>query len=183
MQLTKEQSTQFEQFISKLPISKVRSDIESLWREVKDKGFVIRTDQLDKLKESSSHIEDVSLQSFIQSFEHWVKSEDGSKSPEKIKKEEPKDAKLGEGVANSIKKSKTVDKDIDDNSVYENDDTDNVSAPLKIKDKKEKAKELTEEAKKGDLHRPISGMKDHATKPKYIVNPKVIIEKKPAHKK
>lgn len=177
MQLIKEQIEQFEAFISKLPISKVRSDIERLWETVKSKGYIIRSELLDKLKEFSIHIEDVTLQSFIQSFEHWVKNEDGSQSPKEAPKKEIEKANLGQGVANSIKKAKVIDKDTSDSSVAPVKEEE--VAPKKIENKKEESKKkLDKDAKEGDMHRTVSGMKDHDSK---SVKTKVIIEK-PVHK-
>lgn len=181
MQLIKEQIQQFEAFVSKLPISKVRSDIERLWDAVKNDGYIIRYEQLDKLKDYSIHIEDSSMQTFIQSFEHWVKNEDGSESPKEAPKEEIPKANLGEGVAHSIKKTKVVDKDTSDNSVSQFDDKNNDAALKLSKEKIEKNKELEKEAKAGDLHRPISGMKDKKVEPKPEAK-KVVVIKKSSHK-
>lgn len=180
MQLIKEQIEQFEQFVSKLPISKVRSDIERLWDEVKNSGYNMRTEQLDKLKSFSIHIEDVTLQSFVQSFEHWVKSEEGHESPKEAPKEKIPDADLGKGVASSIKKSKVVDKDISDSSVSPSpsippsNDKINKSVPnKKLEEKKKETKELEKEAKKGDLHRSVAGMKDSKSNSKIkVINKK-----------
>lgn len=166
MQLIKEQIEQFESFISKLPISKVRSDIERIWEAVKNKGYNMRSEQMNKLREYSVHIEDSSLQSFIQSFEHWVKNVDGSKSPVKEATKEIPKANLGDGVANSIKKSKVVDKNTSDNSVSPYDDNTNNSSKKQLDKKEEEKKVVRENAKDTGIKRTVSGMQNHDTAPK-----------------
>lgn len=162
MQLTKDQSSQFEEFISKIPISKVRSDIERMWSVVKNNGYIMHTEQLDQLKDYNISLPS-ELQQFIQSFSHWVKNQDGNIKPEEVKPKEVPDAKLGEGVSKTIKKTKVVDKDTNDNSVSEYDDTDNDEAPKQSKGKKKDAEKRTKEAQAGDLHRSVNGMKSHDT--------------------
>lgn len=182
MSLTKEQISQFEDFISKIPISKVRSDIERMWDEVKNDGYNFRSRQLDLLKDYSIHLP-TELQSFVQSFNHWVKSEDGSVKPEDMPKEKIPEADLGKGVAGTIKKSKVVDKDTTDNSVSEMDDKENTAAKKHTPEKKEEVKELEKEAKQGDLHREIIGMKEHEPAHTPKEKQKVVAVKKSSPKK
>lgn len=182
MQLTKEQSDQFEKWLSKLPESKVRSDIERLWDGVKEGGYIIKSEELDRLKDYSIHIEDALLQSFPQSFSHWVKNEDGSKSPEEAKPEEKPEAHLEKNIAKLTKKAKVADKDIEDDSVSPYDDKNNDSAKKQTKERKEELKDREEEAKEGDLDRPVEALKSKPSKTKGT-NKKVIVVNKKSTKK
>lgn len=158
MQLTKEQSKQFEEFISKLPISKVRSDIERLWDAVIHAGYTIKTEQLDTLNDYAIHLP-AELQTFPQTFAHWAKNEDHTKKDEQAQNTPKKEqANLAEGVKSTHEDSKVVDKDIHDNTVSAFDDIENKDAPKETKVKKSERAELTKEAKAGDLHRTIKGM-------------------------
>lgn len=164
MQLTKDQISQFEEFISKIPISKVRSDIERLWDLIIKDGYRVRFDQFDNLKDLSIHLEDSGLQTFVQSFIHWVMNDD--KEGEEKGTDKKAKANLAEGVAHVQKDLKVKDKNITDNSVSEYDDKENKEAPKQTDNKKEEAKKLEKEAKAGDLKRSPSAIKKEAPKTK-----------------
>ena len=167
MQLSKDQISQFEEFISKIPVSKVRSDIERLWDGIKKDGYRVRFDQLDNLKDFAIHLVNTDLQTFVPAFIHWVMNGeqteiDETGTPKKAK------ANLGEGVADTQKDVKVKDKNIEDNSVSIHDDKENKAASKPTEKKKEESKELEKEAKAGDLKRTPSSMKDVAHKKRNI---------------
>lgn len=168
MQLTKEQSKQFEDFISKIDISKVRSDLERIWDEVKLSGYTIKSEQLDAITDVATHLP-IGLQSYPQVFLHWVKNGSHTDKAE-AENETAKNAKanLGTNSADILKGIKVVDKDISDNTISEFDDRGNKDAEKETESKKEDRKDLEEQAKAGDKERPVTALTTDTHKSKAL---------------
>lgn len=156
--LSKEQSADFEKFISKLSISKVRSDIERMYDAVKSDGCNFRVEELDKLKSYATHLP-LELQSYPQTFSHWVKNGEQTERDEEVSNT-PKKAKanLKEGVEEAHEEAKVKDKNIADETVSPATDNLNKAATEPLPERKEEIANLEEEAKKGDLERPLSAI-------------------------
>lgn len=166
MQVTQEQADQFEDFISKIPVSKVRSDIERLWDKVKYSGFRFQTEQLDKLNDLATHLP-AELQVFPQAFAHWVKNEDHTIQNEFVAGTEKKaQANLGEGVKSVLKGEKVMDKNVEDNTLSEYDDRYGHDAPKETDAKKEVRASLAEESKAGEVKPAIADKKAKTEKVK-----------------
>lgn len=180
MQLTKEQISEFEEFISKIPISKVRADIERMWDYIKNGGYVIKSEQLDQLKDFSIQLSP-ELQNFAQTFSHWVKNETNTLQKEKENKTPNKSkADLAGAVKDSLKSVKVKNKDIDDNSVSDFDDKENQAAHKQTDAKKEQSADLEKQAKAGDLKRTENKDKKPVKKEEAKVVPKKVVEVKPS---
>lgn len=162
--LSPEQTKSFEDFISKIPISKVRSDIERIYDEVKNKGGRFTPEQLEEVNDRATHLP-AELQTFPQVFLNWVKN---GRDTELAEKDVPKKAKsnLDEHANSVLDGAKVHDKDIEDKTVSEFDDRFNRDAPKETKIKKAERARLEDEAKSGDLQRPVSALKDTKGKAK-----------------
>lgn len=183
MQLVKEQIKEFETFISKLEISKVRSDIQRMWDGVKLSGYVMRSEQLDELKDFAIHLP-LELQSYPQIFSNWVKNREHTEKMESDYNVPKKSqANLGKHVKDSHKEADIKDKNIEDKSVAPTEDKENKAAKELLPKQKQEQTDLVAESKKGDLHRDVSAMSnDTPVREKPSRHREVVIEKKESKK-
>lgn len=150
-QLSNEQITELEKFISKLEVSKVRSDVERIYEIVKTENNNIRREQLDQLNDLSTHLPQ-NLQSFPQVFRHWVVNGERTDQQEENTPEKSK-AHLEEGVADLLEGEKTVDKDVADKTVSEFDSVNPNKQSEKLTEEfRREQEQLTKEAQAGDIN-------------------------------
>ena len=200
--LTKNQITEFDSFLSKVPESMVRSHITRIWDMCKNNDRMT-TEQAEKIGSFTGQLP-TELQTYWNSFLHLLKNEALTQAVEEVNPGENKaQANLLDNVSDLHDGIKSQGKDVSDKSVAPTEDKLNIAAEKVLKNRKDGidivesekdikglgSKEDTRSEKEKGVRKGATlegtkeGIDKRAEKNKAILDSKKVPAKAPAKKK